>query len=168
MIFSFIEEHAEQWPVSVMCQTLDVSAQGFYAWRQRPTSQQQLRRAALVVEIRDAHAECKQRYGSPRIHAELVKGRRRFPDEGLLAHSDRGSQYASDHYQRLLARHGIECSMSEPGQCWDNAPMESFFATLKKELVHHEDRVVLPCNWASDQFQMKWTGAHRSATMKSA
>jgi hypothetical protein len=64
---------------------------------------------------------------------------RRLPDEGLLAHSDRGSQYASDHYQRLLGQHGIECSMSAVGQCWDNAPMESFFASLKKELVHHED-----------------------------
>jgi putative transposase len=64
---------------------------------------------------------------------------RRLPGEGLLAHSDRGSQYASDHYQRLLARHGIECSMSGVGQCWDNAPMESFFASLKKELCHHED-----------------------------
>jgi putative transposase len=227
-----------------MCETLGVSSQGFYAWRGRPTSRQQLRRDTLLVEIRDAHAESKQRYGSPRIHAELVKGRavkcsvntvaklmrqcgvraksakkfrhttdsnhslpvadnildrdfaaqapnerwvadityiptregwlylaavedlysrmvvgwsmadhlqsrlvvdalemaicRRFPSE-LLAHSDRGSQYASDHYQRLLAKHGIECSMSEPGQCWDNAPMESFFASLKKELVHHED-----------------------------
>jgi transposase InsO family protein len=64
---------------------------------------------------------------------------RRLPAEGLLAHSDRGSQYASEHYQRLLGRHGIECSMSRVGQCWDNAPLESFFATLKKELVHHED-----------------------------
>jgi len=64
---------------------------------------------------------------------------RRLPEEGLLAHSDRGSQYASEHYQRQLSQHGIECSMSGVGQCWDNAPMESFFATLKKELVHHED-----------------------------
>ncbi|HKB35272.1 MAG TPA: IS3 family transposase [Gemmataceae bacterium] len=64
---------------------------------------------------------------------------RRLPEEGLLAHSDGGSQYASDHYQRLLGKHGIECSMSGKGQCWDNAPMESFFASLKKELVHHED-----------------------------
>jgi putative transposase len=63
----------------------------------------------------------------------------RFPDDGLLAHSDRGSQYASEHYQRLLAKHGIVCSMSRPGNCYDNAPMESFFATLKKELVHHQN-----------------------------
>ena len=64
---------------------------------------------------------------------------RRLPGEGLLAHSDRGSQYASEHYQRLLGKHGIECSMSAVGQCWDNAPAESFFASLKKELTHHED-----------------------------
>ena len=57
---------------------------------------------------------------------------------GLVAHSDRGSQYASEHYQTVLQKHGIECSMSGKGQCWDNAPMESFFATLKKELTHGE------------------------------
>src|SRR6202163_3709337 len=64
---------------------------------------------------------------------------RRLPDEGLLAHSDRGSQYASEHYQLLLAKHGIACSMSRRADCWDNAPMESFFASLKKELVHGAD-----------------------------
>jgi transposase InsO family protein len=64
---------------------------------------------------------------------------RRLPGEELLAHSDRGSQYASEHYQRLLGKHGIECSMSGVGQCWDNAPAEAFFASLKKELVHDED-----------------------------
>jgi putative transposase len=63
----------------------------------------------------------------------------RLPDEGLLAHSDRGSQYASEHYQLLLAKHGITCSMSRRADCWDNAPMESFFASLKKELVHDAD-----------------------------
>jgi len=64
---------------------------------------------------------------------------RRLPGEGLVAHSDRGSQYASEHYQRLLASHGITCSMSRRANCWDNAPMESFFASLKKELVHGAD-----------------------------
>lgn len=63
---------------------------------------------------------------------------RRFPEEGLIAHSDRGSQYASEHYRGILSKHGIECSMSRSGNCYDNAPMESFFASLKKELVHHE------------------------------
>lgn len=64
------------------------------------------------------------------IHREL-------PGEGLVAHSDRGVQYASEHYQNLLRKHDITCSMSRKANCWDNAPMESFFATLKKELVHH-------------------------------
>ena len=57
---------------------------------------------------------------------------------GLLAHSDRGSQYASDHYQRVLAAEGIVCSMSEVGQCWDNAPVESFFGRLKCEVAPGE------------------------------
>jgi transposase InsO family protein len=63
---------------------------------------------------------------------------RRRPGTGLLTHSDRGSQYASEHYQGVLAREGITCSMSGVAQCWDNAPVESFFATLKRELVHDE------------------------------
>jgi putative transposase len=73
------------------------------------------------------------------VDALAMAVRRRLPGEELLAHSDRGSQYASAHYRQLLARHGITCSMSRRGNCWDNAPMESFFASLKKELVHHED-----------------------------
>ena len=64
---------------------------------------------------------------------------RRLPGSELVAHSDRGSQYASEHYQLLLGSSGITCSMSRRGNCWDNAPMESFFASLKKELVHDED-----------------------------
>ena len=59
--------------------------------------------------------------------------------QSLLHHSDRGSQYASGAFQRLLREHGITCSMSGTGNCYDNAAMESFFATLKKELVHQED-----------------------------
>jgi putative transposase len=64
---------------------------------------------------------------------------RRMSGEGILTHSDRGSQYASDHYQRLLEKHRIQCSMNCVGQCWDNASMESFFASLNKQLGHHED-----------------------------
>ena len=62
----------------------------------------------------------------------------RRPPSGLLHHSDRGVQYASEAYQRLLRRHQITASMSGKGDCWDNAVMESFWATLKTELVHHE------------------------------
>jgi transposase InsO family protein len=244
MTFRFIDAHKDQWPVRLLCDTLEVSPAGYYAWQQRPTSAQEQRRDALVVEIRAIHAQFKRRYGSPRIHAELVaRGhscslnmvaelmqehgiaaktkrkfrhttdsnhnlpvaenlldrqfnpsgmnevwvadityiptregwlylaavedlysrrvvgwamaehmesrlvvdalemavQRRLPDEGLLTHSDRGSQYASEHYRLLLAKHGIDCSMSRRGDCWDNAPMESFFASLKKELVHDAD-----------------------------
>ena len=63
----------------------------------------------------------------------------RHPGPGLVAHSDRGSQYASEHHRRVLTEQGIVCSMSRRGNCWDNAPAESFFATLKKELVHDEN-----------------------------
>jgi transposase InsO family protein len=245
MTFRFIHQHRQDWPVRLLCETLEVSAAGYYAWLKRPVSDSQKRRDALIVEIRTIHAEVNQRYGSPRIAAELkareydccvntvaklmhdndiraktarkfrcsttdsnhslpvaenllnrqfevdspnavwladityiptregflylaavedlysrmvvgwsmaehMESRlvvdalamavaRRLPDEELLAHSDRGSQYASAHYQRLLAKHGIECSMSRRGNCWDNAPMESFFATLKKELIHDAD-----------------------------
>jgi putative transposase len=73
------------------------------------------------------------------VDALAMALQRRLPDEGLLAHSDRGSQYASEHYQRLLAKHSMTCSMSRRADGWDNAPMESFFASLKKELVHDAD-----------------------------
>jgi putative transposase len=242
--YGFIREHADDYSVRRMCQLLDVSASGYYDWIDRSPSAAQQHRDRLGDEIRTIHAEVKRRYGSPRIHAELIArgqpccvntvakimkdlgiaaisqrkfrvcttdskhdfpiaanaldqefsaerpnqiwltdityipteegwlylaavedlySRRvvgwsmstsmesrlvvdalqmaiesRFPDEGLLAHSDRGSQYASEHYQSILAKHGIECSMSRAGNCYDNAPMESFFASLKKELVHHE------------------------------
>ena len=60
----------------------------------------------------------------------------RRPPRGLIHHSDRGSQYASGDYQQLLAEHGIRASMSRRGDCWDNAVAESFFASLKLELVY--------------------------------
>jgi putative transposase len=68
--------------------------------------------------------------------AMAVQGRR--PEPGLLHHSDRGVQYACSAYRWFLARHGMEPSMSRRGNCYDNAVMESFFHTLKVELVHHE------------------------------
>lgn len=60
--------------------------------------------------------------------------KRKFP-KGVLVHSDRGSQYCSDDYQKLLKENSLICSMSRKGNCWDNAPMESFYHTLKVELV---------------------------------
>lgn len=226
-----------------MCEALEVSPSGYYAWASRPDSPTEQRRQELVGTIEEVHAEVKQRYGSPRMTAELnarghacsestvaklmrasgikakaprrfvrttdsghgrpvapnvlardfdpegpneawcadityipthegwlylavvedlfsrmVVGwsmdqamesrlvvdaldmavRRRLPGAGLVAHSDRGSQYASDHYQRVLAAAGIVCSMSDRGQCWDNAPVESLFGRLKCELAPGE------------------------------
>jgi putative transposase len=244
VIFAWVEERKAEFPIVVMCRVLGVSRSGLYAWRKRPPSAAEQRREELTAEATRIHGEVRQRYGSPRMHAELIarghpccvnfvaklmreagltaKVRRRFvkttdsnhslpvadnvldrrfevsepnavwladitylptregwvylaavedlfsrrvvgwslsdsmtsrlvvdalamavgrrtPGEDLLAHSDRGSQYASEHYQRVLAGEGIVCSMSRKGDCWDNAPMESFFASLKKELVHRED-----------------------------
>ena len=245
MNFAFIQDHQETWPVRAMCDALEVSSSGYYAWIKRPPSSQEERRQEILGLIQGIHEEARRCYGSPRIHAALgaIEGARsvntvakimrdngirsktarkfrckttdsahalpvaenvldrqfdpsgpneawvadityvptgegwlyvaivedlfsrrvvgwsmadhmesrlvvdaldmavkqRLPGEGLLAHSDRGSQYASAHYRSLLGKHGIECSMSEVAQCWDNAPAESFFATLKKELVHHEE-----------------------------
>jgi putative transposase len=244
MRYDFVERHRERWPVRLMCRVLAVSPGGYYDWRGRPANARTERREALVVAIKAIHGQVKARYGSPRLHAELVarglpccvntvarlmrehgiaaKTKRKFrcttdsnhdhpvaenvldrqfepeapnqawtadityiatgegwlylaavedlysrkivgwsmgsridsrlvvdalemaisrrlPGEGMVAHSDRGSQYASEHYQRALAGHGIACSMSRRANCWDNAPIESFFASLKKELVHGEN-----------------------------
>jgi putative transposase len=244
MTYRFIEEHRSQWPARLMCGILEVGPAGYYAWRSRPLSDQQQRQDALIVNIQAIHQEFQARYGSPRIHQELLAReqpccvntvaklmrnhgiaaktarkfrvttdsnhglpiaenvldrqfnpsaanevwladftyiwtregwlylavvedlysrmavgwsmaadmtsrlvvdalemavQRRLPGENLLTHSDRGSQYASEHYQRLLGKHGITCSMSRKGNCWDNAPMESWFASLKKELIHGRD-----------------------------
>jgi putative transposase len=72
------------------------------------------------------------------IDALTMALRRRSPQDSLLHHSDRGSQYACGDYQDLLAKHGITVSMSRSGNCYDNAVVESFFSTLKTELVHQE------------------------------
>jgi len=67
----------------------------------------------------------------------MAVGRRR-PGPGLLVHSDRGCQYTSAEYRAAAAGHGVGLSFSRKGNCWDNAPMESLFASLKKELVYRE------------------------------
>lgn len=78
----------------------------------------------------------------PRMTADIVTDAltmawfRRRPAPGLIHHSDRGSQYASQAFQDKLAEYGMVCSMSRKGNCWDNAPSESFFNSLKNERVH--------------------------------
>jgi transposase InsO family protein len=63
---------------------------------------------------------------------------RQRPLPGLIHHADRGVQFAAHRYRARLLAHGMLCSMSRKGECWDNAPMESFWGTLKTELVHHQ------------------------------
>jgi putative transposase len=78
----------------------------------------------------------------PRMTADIVMDAlsmawfRRHPAPGLMHHSDRGSQYASGAFQARLHEYGMVCSMSRKGNCWDNAPTESFFNSLKNERVH--------------------------------
>ena len=100
-----------------------------------------------LAAVLDAHSRKVVGWSmSDRMQASLVMDAlrmalgRRCPDQAtsLLHHSDRGSQYASQAYQDLLREHNITCSMSRRANCWDNAMMESFFATLKKERIHHE------------------------------
>lgn len=222
-----------------MCRVLEVSVSGYHSWRRRPISHRKQQDALLQQRIQDVHHRSKQRYGAPRIHAELraeglrvsrkriarlmrsgdlrAKGKRRWvrttdsnhslpvcpnlldrqfevqqpnqvwasdltylptkegwlylavtldlhsravvgyamdahmpatlplaalqmaagrrlPPPGLLHHSDRGSQYASRVFQDQLARLGARGSMSRKGNCWDNAVVESFFSSLKREL----------------------------------
>lgn len=82
---------------------------------------------------------------APHMRAELVCSAmqlavaQRQPGPGLIAHSDRGSQYAAATYQGLLERYGMRCSMSRKGNCWDNAVMERFFLNLKMERVWRRD-----------------------------
>ena len=80
----------------------------------------------------------------PRITKDLVMRsvlmavKTRKPEPGLIHHSDRGSQYCSWDYTKLLGRFNMRASMSRKGNCYDNAPMESFWGTLKNELVYHQ------------------------------
>ena len=91
---------------------LDLFARRVVGWSMQPTLERGLVLAALEHALQ-----------------------RRQPAPGLLHHSDRGSQYASADYQALLAQAQMRSSMSRKGDCWDNAAMESFFATLKTERI---------------------------------
>ncbi len=238
MKFQFIAAHCHEYSITVLCQALEVSESGYYAWKTRKVSQHCREDAQLATEIQQIFLDHRQVYGSPRVHAALrVRGMhcsrkrvvrlmqqlglsaqpkrsrkpttksgprarfapnhlnreftaeqpntrwvtdtkaietaegwlylavildlfsrmvvgwamaatedeqlvelalrmavaRRHPQAGLLHHSDRGSEYTSDPYQTVLRELGIEVSMSRTANCWDNAAMESFFATLTKE-----------------------------------
>lgn len=240
MKFAAIDEHRDQYRLTIMCRALGVSPSGYYAWKSRPCSRSQREEWRLVRLIEKIHQGSRGTYGSPRVHAILTgmgetcseprvarlmkkhgiraKTKRKFkattnskhklpvaanllnrdftpaaPNQswagdityiwtregwlylavvldlfsrkvvgwameptlsrelalnalrmalaqrqthpGLVAHTDRGSQYASHDYQSLLNLHGIVCSMSRKGNCWDNSVVESFFGTLKQEHI---------------------------------
>jgi putative transposase len=243
MRFRFIEDRRADYPVRILCDVLEVSPAGYYAWRSRPESRRSTANRQLVNDIKRVHRDAYGRYGSPRIHIELkAQGRgvsrgrverlmrrhgiraimarprwvrttdsrhefpiasnlldRNFvapapncvwladityvetdqgwlylatvmdlysrrivgwamadhlrtelplaalrmavvakqPGPGLIHHSDRGVQYASEDYRKVIQSAGFQASMSRKANCYDNAPMESFFHTLKTELVHH-------------------------------
>jgi len=93
---------------------LDMHTRKLVGWSMRDTLHAQIALEALTMAIE-----------------------RQKPAPGLIHHSDRGIQYAAETYRSALAQSGITPSMSRKGDCWDNAPMESFFHTLKTERVHH-------------------------------
>jgi len=230
------------YPLPLVSRVLDVSASGYYAWRDRPLSQRDRENMRLEIEIIAAHKRTREVYGSERLQHDLAehhvevgisrirrirkklgircKQKRKFkvttdskhnlpvadnilgqrfkvdapnkvwtsdityvptdegwlylaghkdlftgnivgyhmgdrltkdlvsqslcravaakrPVNGLIHHSDRGSQYCSHDFRNFMERFGMVASMSRKGNCYDNAPMESFWGTLKQELVHH-------------------------------
>ena len=245
MRFAFIQRHTRIWPITTMCQVLEVSRAGYYAWRARPLCARVQDDRVLAAKIQEIHNDVQHRYGSPRVRMELralgfsvgkhrvarlmreagvaavprrafrvttqagpvvppvanTLGRRfavtdhpradrtwaaditYIPTEegwlylavvldlasrrvvgwalrtrlqqdltlaalemairhrgaravqGVQHHSDRGGQYTSVAYQQALAAVGATMSLSRVGDCWDNAVVESFFATLTKELL---------------------------------
>lgn len=85
----------------------------------------------------------------------------RTPAHGLVHHSDRGTQYASHSYRQQLAHHGMQSSMSRKGDCWDNAPSESFFASLKGEsLFHHRFKTSKEAEYTIISYVL-WYNTHR-------
>ena len=240
MRFQLIDAAKKDFPVARLCQVLEVSQSGYFAWRSRPASPRQCEDLVLLAHIRSAFARSNGTYGSPRLTRELqdeglpvgrrrtarlmrenglkARQKRRFkrttdshhafpvapnlldqdfsatrpnekwaadlsyvwtsegwlylavildlfarrvvgwavsdrlhqelalkalrkalairrPSAGLIHHADRGSQYCSTAYQAELKKHGIQISMSGKGNCFDNAVVESFFKSLKSELV---------------------------------
>ena len=238
MKFGFVAKHRGVWPVMLICEVLDVSRSGFYAWLNRPRSQRSQDEAIIVQQVRQSFVDSDRTYGARRVwrdvleaghrcglhrierlmHVHALRARpkrrglpmdrgersgsiapnlldrafqatapnqkwvadftylwtgegwlyiavvldlysrravgwsmqpqmtaqlvtdalmmavwRRDRSDALMHHSDRGSQYTSDAFQRLLGELGVTCSMSRSGNCWDNAAMESFFKSLKTE-----------------------------------
>jgi len=156
MRLKFIEENRAALPAERLCQIMNVSARGYRAYRSRPVSQCQREDMVLLAHIREQHRLSLNSYARPRMTEELkeigwaVSNRMkrdlairalnmaialRRPPKGCIHHSDRGSQYCSHDYQKILRQHGFKVSMSGKGNCYDNAAMETFFKTIKAELI---------------------------------
>jgi putative transposase len=103
------------------------------------------------------------------ISALAVPWFRRKPAPGLLHHSDRGRRYASHAFQEKLAEYGMTCSMSYKGNCWHNAPTESFFNSLKNERVHGTRYRTREAAIADlfEYIEMLNNRSHRHSTLKS-
>ena len=242
MKYRFIKNHERQFPIEKMCSILKISSRGYYKWKKRSISKKALKKNKLKQKIKTLYFEFKQRYGSPRITAELQalgyrisrvtvakymkelglksKLSRKFKvttnskhnyliaenvldrdfkatqisqkwvsdityiqtkdgflylttiidlydrkligwslsntmsaddtslaafrmaiknrpiEKGLIFHSDQGVQYATKKFTNILASYGVIRSMSRKGNCWDNAVAESFFKSLKTELIY--------------------------------
>ena len=119
--FAFVAAERANHVVARLCRAVGASVSGFYAGL----------RAVLSVQAR-AEAEA-----GLCVAALVMALQHRGPPEGLIHHSDRGVPYAAEPYRRVLERYGVRQSMSRRGNGLDNAPMESFFASLKAEHVHH-------------------------------
>lgn len=243
MKYATVDSMRQRYPISMLCELLEVSTSGYHEWRGRKPSARQRANEHLVSQIRVLHAESFGSYGSPRVHVALRRrgqniGRERIrrlmqenqivgrhrrkrcrttdsnhalpvapnllnqnfacdrpntvwladisylptdqgflyfagmkdlctkkivgwsmsttidaklavdallmaitrqqPSAGLVVHSDRGSQYASADFRAKLGEYGMRQSMSRRGNCYDNAPMESFFSSLKGEYLEHQ------------------------------
>jgi len=99
MMFRFIEDHREVFPVRAMCSVLTISASGYYAWRGRPESARIGANRALVEDIRRVHANSRRRYGSPRVHASLRA---------------EGKRVGRNRVARLMRMHGIQAHRRRP------------------------------------------------------
>ena len=100
------------------------------------------------------------------INAFTMAVKRRNPRRGLLHHSDRGSQYASADFQRLLAKHGAICSMSRKGNCWDNSPTERFFRSLKHEQLNYEKfKTQAAAKWSVIDYLAFYNGRRSHSTL---
>src|SRR3954464_5627456 len=102
MRYDFVERHRGRWPVRLMCRVLHVSPGGYYDWRGRPQSGQAQRREALIGSIKGGPAEVKARYGSPRVHAELVA---------------RGQPCCVKTVARLMRQNGIAAKTQRKFRC---------------------------------------------------